>query len=711
MTSAEHIRLIRASGHVHCNWYKKTYPEVAELSLDPVEHFLCIGAAMGRNPSKTFDTKFYLARYPDAAESGLNPLVHYVLHGKAKGYLIHPKSVSGTKKVNAARTKLLSLGFTARPLQELADLQVAADAPETRALAARELALWHLRMKTSAGYDKALEYLAAARADAPDLSFRCKLAVTELLCHYHLGDRASALATLERAALAGETTPDLILASANLDPDPQGRLARMNQVLHRYGISPIALLENSSLPIYDRLTSAVPLRQMTEGPKVTVLVAAYEAETTLPTALRSLQEQTWQNLEILVLDDCSPSPGTGRIVEQFAENDPRIRLIRMEQNGGAYVARNHGLDEATGEFVTLHDADDWSHPLKIEVQVRHLIAHPQQVGCLTEQARTLNDLTFTKLAGHGALLIPNTSSFMFDKAKMQESVGYWDTVRFSADNELIRRLRDVHGKDAVQQLSSGPLSFQRDSASSIIADPVMGINGFFFGARKEYLDAQKYFRTTNSTRLKYGRSSETRSFPAPVLMLPERKRIAEAQANLDTVIAADFRGDDASVATVLNEIRGLSGTNLGVFEMNRYDAPPAQDIPSQMSKPSRAAIWASNARVLTFGEDVACRELLLWGPDILQEEQRYLPVVRPKMLTIVLTDAFLISSTKQASLVDAITLAEQRAMSIFGCSPQWRAVHARGLELLQTLKRSVRLGDCSPKRTIAVHDEALQDAS
>lgn len=708
MTSAEHIRLIRSSGHVHRNWYESTYPEVAELRLDPVEHYLLMGAAMGRNPGKGFDTRFYLERYPDAAESGLNPLVHYVLHGKAKGYVTHPRNVSGTKKVNAARTKLLSLGFTARPLQELADLQVAAEAPQTRALAARELALWHFRKGTAAGYHEALGYLAAARADAPDLNFRRKLAVTELLCHYHLGDRASALAALEHAALAGETTPDLILASANLEPDPQGRLARMNRVLHQYGISPITLLEDSSLPVYDRLTTAVPLPQVADGPKVTVLVAAYEAEATLPTALRSLQEQTWQNLEILVLDDCSPGPETGRVVERFAENDPRIRLIRMERNGGAYVARNRGLDEATGAFVTLHDADDWSHPLKIERQVRHLMAHPEQVGCLTEQARTLVDLTFTKLAGHGALLIPNTSSFLFDKAKVQDSVGYWDTVRFSADNELIRRLRDLHGKDAVQQLASGPLSFQRDSATSIIADAVMGINGFFFGARKEYLDAQKYFRTMNFTRLKYDSAQEIRSFPAPVLMLPDRKLIAEAQPRLDTVVAADFRRDDD---ILLQEIRNLSGTNFGVFEMNRYDAPPAQDIPSQMSKASRAEIWAADARVLTFGEAIACGELLLWGPDILQEQQRYLPVVHPEALTIVLTDAFLTSATHQASLVDAITWAEKRAKGIFGCSPRWRADQVHGLELLLTLKRPVRPEAHLQQRIAAMHDETLQGAS
>lgn len=709
MILTEQIRLIKASGHVHTKWYHSSYPEVAKLGITPAEHYLRLGAAMGRNPGKDFNTKFYLEQYPDAAESELNPLVHYMLHGKSKGYAIRPQSLLGAQQVNSARTKLLSLGFTERPLQELVELQTMGDTPETRALAARELALWHLRTRSAAGYRKALGYLTAARPDAPDLDFRRKLAVTELLCHHLLADREAALVSFESAALAGEMTPDLILASANLDATPEERLTRMNRVLSQYGIPPIALLDDDSLPAYDRLTSAVPLPSVTEGPKVTVLIAAYEAERTLPTALRSLQEQTWQNLEILVLDDCSPSPGTGQVAQNFADSDPRVRLIRMTENLGAYVARNHGLDEATGEYVTLHDADDWSHPLKIETQVRHLINHQHQVGCLSEQARTFDDLTFTRLAGHGALLIPNTSSFMFNKTKMKESVGYWDTVRFSADNELIRRLRNVHGKDAVQQLVTGPLSFQRDSSTSIIADAVMGINGFFFGARKEYLEAQTYFRKANSPRLTYGRSSEPRPFPAPVLMLPDRKRIAEKQRRLDTVIAADFRGDDASVADVLEEIRNLSHTKLGVFEMNRYDAPFAQNVPSQMSSTSRAAIWASNARILTFGEEVACGQLVLWGPDLLQEEQRYLPVICPDELIIVLTDAVLASLVRCTSIAEIFSLAERRAKAIFGCSPQWRADQQRSRDFLETVKLPI-YGRHSSTRVETILDDALPRA-
>ncbi|MFN3526969.1 MAG: glycosyltransferase family 2 protein, partial [Paracoccus sp. (in: a-proteobacteria)] len=345
MTPAEQLRLIKSSKQIHTNWYKATYPDVVELGIEPALHYLRYGAAMGRNPGKNFDTRYYLRTCPEAAKSGLNPLVHYVLHGRAKGVATLPPRSPGAKHVASVRTRLLSLGFTERPLAELADIQANAKLPGTRALAARELALWHMRTKTPEGYHIALQHLQAARTDAPDLDFCRKLAVAELMCHHFLGDEDAARDTYERAALAGEVSPDLLLARANLEFRPKARVALMNRVLAQFDIAPVALAGDGKLPAYDRLTVTEELPQISDGPKVTVLIAAYEAADTLPTALRSLQAQTWQNLEILVLDDCSPSPDTCRVAEEFAARDPRIRLIRMEQNAGAYVARNRGLDE------------------------------------------------------------------------------------------------------------------------------------------------------------------------------------------------------------------------------------------------------------------------------------------------------------------------------------------------------------------------------
>lgn len=673
MRISEQLRLLKASKHVHTEWYRQTYPEVADLNMDSALHYLRYGAAMGRNPGKNFDTQFYLENYPDAVESGMNPLLHYVLHGQAKGYVTRLPTSFGKKSVAMLRTKLLSLGFTQRPLAELEDIQKNSGVSETRALAARELGLWYMRLKTKEGYEQALIHLKAARADAPDLLFRRKLTVAELLCHYFLGNEADGRACYECAALAGEICPDIFLAMANFESSSEARVALMNRALQHYNISPIALLPSKTLALYDRLTSAVPLNVVENGPKVTVLIAAYDAAGTLPTALRSLQEQTWKNLEILVLDDCSPSSETAEVAELFAADDPRIRVIRMKQNGGAYVARNRGLDEATGVYVTLHDADDWSHPKKIETQVHYLINNPEIVGCLSEQARVSSDLTYNRWAGYGGFIIPNISSFMFNKTKMKESAGYWDTVRFSADSELIRRLRAIYGKDAIKDIPTGPLSFQRDSSTSIIADAFMGINGFFFGARKEYLDAQNYFRNSHPERLHYSGSQSARPFPAPNLMLPERKQAQESQQGLDVVLAADLRGSGRMTNAVLEELARLrkGSDKIGIFEMNSYCNADAPAAPSHMTREAREAIWKANARILTFGENVICQRLIIWSPIVLQEHQRYLPTVRPETISIIVDDPALLSHDANGLLECAISRADKMTRLYFDCKALW----------------------------------------
>jgi len=79
--------IIEQSGMFDATWYKNTYPDVAQSSLNPIEHYLRHGAREGRNPSPRFNTQNYLHRYPDVANETppINPLLHYVLHGKKEG--------------------------------------------------------------------------------------------------------------------------------------------------------------------------------------------------------------------------------------------------------------------------------------------------------------------------------------------------------------------------------------------------------------------------------------------------------------------------------------------------------------------------------------------------------------------------------------------------------------------------------------------------
>ena len=89
---------------------------------------------------------------------------------------------------------------------------------------------------------------------------------------------------------------------------------------------------------------------------VTIVVPAYNVERTIENCIKSLLSQTYDKIEIIIVDDGS-SDNTYNIIERLAEKDKRIRVIK-QRNKGASSARNRGIREATGKFIVFVDADD-----------------------------------------------------------------------------------------------------------------------------------------------------------------------------------------------------------------------------------------------------------------------------------------------------------------------------------------------------------------
>lgn len=106
-------------------------------------------------------------------------------------------------------------------------------------------------------------------------------------------------------------------------------------------------------------------------PLVTVFIAAYNAEKYIEQCLISLQKQTYENLEILVVDDGS-TDNTYEIVNKFCENDSRIIIYKNEQNSGLPYTRNKGLTLAKGEYFAILDADDIAIETRIEKQLAYM---------------------------------------------------------------------------------------------------------------------------------------------------------------------------------------------------------------------------------------------------------------------------------------------------------------------------------------------------
>lgn len=110
------------------------------------------------------------------------------------------------------------------------------------------------------------------------------------------------------------------------------------------------------------------------NPLVTVFIPVFNAENYILESLKSILDQTYKNLEILIIDDGS-TDNTVKIINSL--NDSRIRLLRNSENKGIPYTRNRGLRQANGKYLAIMDADDISYPDRIKKQVEFMEKNPE----------------------------------------------------------------------------------------------------------------------------------------------------------------------------------------------------------------------------------------------------------------------------------------------------------------------------------------------
>lgn len=104
---------------------------------------------------------------------------------------------------------------------------------------------------------------------------------------------------------------------------------------------------------------------------VSVITPAYNAGELIRKAIQSVINQTYNNWELLITDDCS-TDNTKHIIEEYIAKDSRIKYFCLEKNGGAGVARNNSIKEAKGRYIAFLDSDDMWMPHKLETQLRFM---------------------------------------------------------------------------------------------------------------------------------------------------------------------------------------------------------------------------------------------------------------------------------------------------------------------------------------------------
>ena len=120
---------------------------------------------------------------------------------------------------------------------------------------------------------------------------------------------------------------------------------------------------------------------MNNNPKISVIVPVYKVEKYLDKCVESIVNQTYKNLEIILVDDGSPD-NCPAMCDAWAEKDSRIRVIH-KANGGVSSARNVGLDVATGEYIGFVDSDDWIESNMYETLLNNAVRHCAQISKCT----------------------------------------------------------------------------------------------------------------------------------------------------------------------------------------------------------------------------------------------------------------------------------------------------------------------------------------
>ncbi|MFZ1030212.1 MAG: glycosyltransferase, partial [Limnoraphis robusta] len=546
---------------------------------------------------------------------------------------IEIKSENIKPNVKHLKTKLLELGFTELAYKELENLAKNDSNPYFQRQAAWELAVWHANQYNKRNASECLKMLAIATKNEknPDKISRAK--VLEAECYDTIGDFVTGK-ELIKSAVNSSPNADLYIASANLEQSILKRLEYVNKALELFSLSKIVFYSNKNKHPFDCL---IPGLLKSESPnlteaclKVTVIVPAFNSEETISIALNSLLNQTWTNLEILVVDDCSIDD-TAKVVENYTKQDSRIRLIRTNRNQGPYVSRNLALEQASGEFITCHDADDWSHPEKIEIQVTHLLKSPNSLANISSWVRATNDLKFYRRGNPGFYIQLNISSLMFRRHPITERLGYWDSVRFGADSEFINRIKRVFGSQAIEEILA-VLSFGRSAEHSLTENESFGYPGFPMGARKEYRDSYLHYHSSGN-ELKYQFPQIQRPFPVPEVMLPARETTSSIRRYLEVIFASDFRIWDKNTARVVEEIINSKnlGVRVGLVQMSVYDINPSQKIDARI----REILDGQNTQMIVYGEKIDCDELMISNLSILKEKQRYIPDIRAAKVSVI----------------------------------------------------------------------------
>ena len=159
---------------------------------------------------------------------------------------------------------------------------------------------------------------------------------------------------------------------------------------------------------------------------VSVITPSYNCARFIGATIESVQAQTYPNWELIIVDDCS-TDHSREVIEKYIGEDPRIKLVVLERNSGAAVARTKAMQLAQGRYMAFLDSDDLWMPNKLFVQLDFMIKNGYAFTCtsyeqINESGKTLNRIVrAVSRVNYNRLLLDcpvGNSTVMYDVSKM-----------------------------------------------------------------------------------------------------------------------------------------------------------------------------------------------------------------------------------------------------------------------------------------------------
>ncbi len=239
----------------------------------------------------------------------------------------------------------------------------------------------------------------------------------------------------------------------------------------QYGLQPINLVKNNKLTIGNNRKK---VKKIHNTQKVSIIVTTYNSAAFIENCIDSLLNQSINNIEITVVDDAS-TDNTVEVLKKYSS----IKVIELKENRGTYHARNIGIKQSTGEFITFQDSDDWSHPQRLELQLNELLYTTTNIASFSHFFRVDQSSGLPICRQNYPLLRLNLSSMMTSRLILNKLGGFDATKRVESDKKLFELIKSIYNKESISYVRK-PLAIGLYRENSLTTAKSSGFNKYGF---------------------------------------------------------------------------------------------------------------------------------------------------------------------------------------------------------------------------------------